>query len=222
MVSYMDLRRGFASLTTDSPRHRLEPMRDSREPRKIGRRSVLASAAIVPVTAIKSAAQTVASVFSETQNRCLEAFTNRLVPHDELGPGAVECGVVEYIDRSLAGALAGEKAAILAGIDAVDVISREMQGASLVELPPGKQDEVVMAIEKNAAAFFGRIRRLTLEGMFCDPSYGGNRNFAGWDLIRYPGPRMAVSAGDQKMDVLIKPVRYSANPYSVKPGGHGH
>jgi gluconate 2-dehydrogenase gamma chain len=57
--------------------------------------------------------------------------------------------------------------------------------------------------------FFALIRRLTLEGMFGDPSYGGNRNFAGWDLIRYPGPRLAVAPEDQRMGVEIKPVRYS-------------
>jgi gluconate 2-dehydrogenase gamma chain len=191
-------------------------MPDSGSPRKIARRSVLAGAAMVPVTALRSAAQTVDPVFSGTQKSCLEAFTNRLVPHDEYGPGAVECGVVEYIERSLAGPLAGGKAAILAGIDAVDAFSREMQGAPLAELPPGKQDAVVSAIEKNSAAFFALVRRLTLEGMFCDPSYGGNRNFAGWDLIRYPGPRLAVSAEDQRIGVSIKPVRYSANG-----GGHG-
>jgi gluconate 2-dehydrogenase gamma chain len=200
-------------------------MRDSSEPRGIARRSVLASAALVPVTALKSAAQTIDSVFSRTQIRCLEAFTNRLVPHDEYGPGAVECGVVVYIDRSLAGPLADGRAAVLAGIDAVDTFARETQGAVLAELPPEKQDAVLSAIEKNAAtgfapgsaAFFALIRRLTLEGMFCDPSYGGNRNFAGWDLIRYPGPRLAVSPEDQKIGVAIKPVRYSANG-----GGHGH
>ncbi len=183
-------------------------------PRKIARRDVLASAAMVPLSALKSTAQTAGSVFSAAQKRCLEAFTNRLVPHDELGPGAVECGVVEYIERSFADPQVGGKAAVQAGLDAVDAFSRETQGAPLAELPPDKQDAVLTAIEKNSATFFGLVRRLTLEGMFGDPSYGGNRNFAGWDLIRYPGPRLAVAAEDQQMDVAIKPVRYSVN--------HGH
>jgi gluconate 2-dehydrogenase gamma chain len=201
-------------------------MQDRTEPRKIGRRTVLAGAAFVPVTALRlTAQQTVDSVFSTPQKRCLEAFVNRLVPSDEYGPGAVECGVVEYIERSLAGPLAGGKPAILAAIDAVDATAREMLGAPLAELTPDKQDAVLSAIEKNAArgfepnsaAFFALVRRLTLEGMFSDPSYGGNRNFAGWDLIRYPGPRMAVAPDDQRMGVPVKPVRYSVNG-----GGHAH
>ena len=45
--------------------------------------------------------------------------------------------------------------------------------------------------------------------MFSDPYYGGNRGFAGWDLIRYPGPLMAVSPEEQKIRAPIKAVRAS-------------
>jgi hypothetical protein len=34
--------------------------------------------------------------------------------------------------------------------------------------------------------------------MFGDPYYGGNANFAGWDLIGYPGVRTQVTAADQQ------------------------
>jgi gluconate 2-dehydrogenase gamma chain len=178
-------------------------------PRKIARRSVLSSVALVPLTALRSTAQTTGPVFSATQKSCLEAFTNRLVPHDEYGPGAVECGVVEYIERTLADPQIGGKTAVLAGLDALDEFSRATHGAPLAELSPDQQDALLTALEKNSATFFALIRRLTLEGMFGDPSYGGNRNFAGWDLIRYPGPRLAVAPEDQRMGVETKPVRYS-------------
>jgi hypothetical protein len=175
---------------------------------KIPRRSVLAGAAIVPVAAIRSAAQTTRPVFSDAQKRCLEAFANRLIPRDENSPSAVECGAVEYIDRSLAEPQAAGVPAILAGLDG---------GASLAELPAEKQDAVLTALEKapDTAAFFTTIRRLVLEGMFCDPRWGGNRNYAGWDLIRYPGPRLAVAVEEQRIGVAVKPLR---------PAGetHGH
>jgi gluconate 2-dehydrogenase gamma chain len=29
----------------------------------------------------------------------------------------------------------------------------------------------------------------TGEGFFADPMYGGNRDFAGWKLVGFPGPR---------------------------------
>ena len=40
-----------------------------------------------------------------------------------------------------------------------------------------------------------------LEGMFCDPVYGGNKNFAGWNLLNYPGVRMPVPAKYQQIGV---------------------
>jgi len=190
----------------------------------ISRRTVIASAALIPVAAIKSTAQP-QSVFSEAQRRTLEAAVDRLIPKDELGPGAVECGAVNYIDLSLADALAGDKAPLLDGLAALDVFARSKYDAAFAGLSPDKQDELLTAIENNTAtgfrpnsrAFFDRLRRLTFEGVFSDPHYGGNRNYGGWDLIRYPGPRLAVSPDDQKIKAEIKPVRMSA--YG---GSHGH
>lgn len=191
----------------------------------ISRRSVIASAALVPVAAITSAAQQASeSALSASQLRTLEAFVDRLIPKDDLGPGATECGVAVYINRSLGDYLAPEKAAFIAGIDATDAFARRTEDRAFADLSPEKQDALLTAMDNGTAAgfpdaraFFGRVRRLALEGMFGDPSYGGNRNFAGWDLIRYPGPRLAVSPEDQKMGVAIKPLRSSA--YG---NGHGH
>ena len=191
----------------------------------VSRRSVLATAALIPVTAISSAGQPPQPALPASERRTLEAFVDRLIPRDGNGPSAVECGVANYIDRSLAGFLATEKAAFLEGLAAVDAFARGAHGQPFAELAPAVRDDVLLAMENNtasgfasgSAAFFNRVRRLTLEGMFSDPYYGGNRGFAGWDLIRYPGARLAVSPEEQKMSVPAKPVRASA--YG---GSHGH
>jgi gluconate 2-dehydrogenase gamma chain len=192
-------------------------MPEEPDDRTISRRTIIATAALVPVAAIKSAAQATDSVFSQPQRRTLEAFADRLIPKDELGPSATECGAVIYIDRALAGPLAAERTAFLEGLDAVDRFARKAHGAPLADLAADKQDEVVVALEKDSRAFFARVRRLTLEGTFSDPYYGGNKGFAGWDLIRYPGPRLAVSADEQKMRVAVNP-RY----VSAWGNSHGH
>lgn len=200
-------------------------MPEDNEARNLSRRSIIATAALVPVAAIAAAAEPVAPVFSDAQRLLLRALVDRLVPRDENGPSASECGVAIYIERALAGPSASEKGQFLEGLAAVDVFARTAQGSSFAELGPEKQDEVLMAVESNSAAgfrtgsrmFFYHLRRLTLEGMFSDPFYGGNRDFGGWDLIRYPGPRLGVSEEDQKMRVAIKPVHASA--YG---GSHGH
>jgi gluconate 2-dehydrogenase gamma chain len=200
--------------------------------KKLSRRTVIASAALVPVAALQSSAQTKAApastehALTPRQLRTLEAFIDRLIPRDENGPGAVDAGAQSYIDRQLAGYLSNEKATFLAGLEAVDAYARRAQGAPLADLPAEKRDALLTAIETNRAeglpagrAFFNRARRLTLEGMFGDPYYGGNKNFAGWDLIQYPGPRPAVGPEQQKMSTPATPYHHSA---FGTDGGHDH
>jgi gluconate 2-dehydrogenase gamma chain len=191
----------------------------------ISRRTLIASAAFVPLAALTASAQTPVKALDANQRRILEAFVDRLIPKDELGPGAVEAGAAEYIDRCLADYLAAEKTAIIDGLASLDAYARASHGGTFTDLSPEKRDEVLTAMEANTAQgfangrnFFNRVRRLTLEGMFGDPHYGGNTNFAGWDLIKYPGPRPATSPDDQKMGVEIKPYRRSA--WGADHNGH--
>jgi len=181
----------------------------------VSRRELIQSAAFVPLAALLSSAQqTPQAALTPSQMKTLVAFIDRLIPSDELGPGAVASGVQIYIDRVLAGPNASEKDTFIQGLEAVDAYAKRAHGAPLAELSAEKRDQVLN--EMTDSPFFNRARRLTLEGMFSDPYYGGNKNFAGWDLIRYPGPRPAVAAEDQAMNVDIKPYRVSA--YGSKYG----
>lgn len=181
------------------------------------RREVLATTAFVPLAALigstqQAAAQTAQPALTAAQKSTLDAFLDRLCPKDENGPGALECGASNYIERVLAGPNAGEKAAFADGLAALDAAAK----GSFAALKGEQQDAVIASFEDGSAAFgnargfFNRARRLMLEGMFSDPYYGGNKGFAGWDLIHYPGPRPAVAAEDQRMGVEPKPYRVSA------------
>ena len=71
---------------------------------------------------------------------------------------------------------------------------------------PERQDELLTELEQNratgftpsSAAFFELVLGHTLEGTFGDPHYGGNQDFVGWELIGYPGLRLAVTAEQQR------------------------
>ena len=63
--------------------------------------------------------------------------------------------------------------------------------------------------------FFTLVRTHTIQGTFGDPYYGGNANFAGWDLIRYPGVRLAATSDEQRMDRLPSRVRRSAYDHAM-------
>lgn len=136
----------------------------------------------------------------------LEAVVDRLIPSDQHGPGAIEAGVMRYIDRALGGALASSKPAYVAGLAALDAYARASRGAGFLALNPTDRDSVLIDVETGAARgfqgssaqFFSMVLAHTRQGMFGDPFYGGNANFAGWDLLGYPGVRTMVSAADQK------------------------
>jgi hypothetical protein len=37
-----------------------------------------------------------------------------------------------------------------------------------------------------------------MEGMFADPVYGGNRDFAGWRLVGFPGAQPVFTSSDMQ------------------------
>ncbi len=137
----------------------------------------------------------------------LEAVCARLIPSDENGPGAAEARAAHYIDRALTGPLRASRDAYAAGLAAIDAWAQAKKGAAFIKLAPHDQDAVLTEMESNvatgfvpsAAAFFNLVRTHTIQGTFCDPYYGGNANFVGWDLIGYPGLRLAVGADEQRM-----------------------
>ena len=153
----------------------------------------------------------------------LEAIVARLIPTDENGPGAAEARAAHYIDRALTGPLASSRAAYSVGLAAVDAYARASKGAPFAKLSAKDQDSILSDMEQNtatgftpnSAAFFNLLRTHTIEGTFCDPYYGGNENFVGWDLIGYPGVRLAVGPDQQRMGAKQKATHWSAYDYDM-------
>ena len=54
------------------------------------------------------------------------------------------------------------------------------------------------------------VRSHTIDGTFSDPYYGGNQNFVGWDMIRYPGIRLGASENDVSQGGELEPNHQSA------------
>lgn len=153
----------------------------------------------------------------------LDAICARLVPTDGNGPGAKEAHAVQYIDRALGGALASYRDDYSLGLAAINVYARlkEPSARSFGDLSVDQQDAVLREMEQDvqlgfipsSSAFFNLVRAHTLQGMFCDPIYGGNANMVGWDLIGYPGVRLSVTASEQNMSTPAKPNHKSAYDY---------
>ena len=45
---------------------------------------------------------------------------------------------------------------------------------------------------------FAVVREHTVEGLFCDPAYGGNRNTVGWRLVGFPGVQWGYTEEQMK------------------------
>lgn len=156
-------------------------------------------------------------VLTAEEASTLAAVCARIIPTDENGPGAAEARASTYIDRALGGWLSSSRPAYAEGLTAIDAAARSLSGRRFVELAPIDQDAVLAQIEQTP--FFALVRTHTIQGTFCDPVYGGNANFVGWDLIGYPGVRLNVTAADQRMAQPPTPVRRSAYDYAMFAAG---
>ena len=187
--------------------------------------AVAGAATAVPIDAlaqVTSPARTLETLTPEEADT-LDAIVARLIPTDAGGPGATEARAARYIDRALGGALSVFRETYRAGLAAVDAYSRTSKGAPFARLSTPDQDAVLTAMERNAgtgfaqgsAAFFNLVLGHTIQGTFCDPFYGGNDRFVGWDLIGYPGVRLIATANDQRMDAPPSATHMSAYDYTM-------
>jgi gluconate 2-dehydrogenase gamma chain len=108
--------------------------------------------------------------------------------------------------------------------DIFDIGLRELQNHSnavhkknFADLSGEEQDKILKDFEENKvnlttispSGFFQMLRSATLEGVYSDPLYGGNRNMDGWKLRNYPGSQMAYT------DIIEKDFQKIA-PQSLK------
>lgn len=137
--------------------------------------------------------------FNPDDAKTVAAFAERLMPGAPGKPGASDAGVLNYIDLALAGAYADQQDFYRRGLASLDAYCRTTHNAPFVKLDAARQDAIIKAMEDNkatgftwpsAAAFFNTLRTHTMEGMFADPVYGGNKDFAGWRLVGFPGAQV--------------------------------
>ena len=153
----------------------------------------------------------------------LAAICDCLIPSDEHGPGAREARAVHYIDKSLASHNNGSRHNYSVGLNSINEFSRKTRGKSFPELPLDQQNSILLAVQTNkisgfipnGSGFFNMLRSHTIDGTFCDPYYGGNQEFVGWDMLRYPGIRLGASKADVSAGASLPPNHQSAYDHST-------
>lgn len=105
------------------------------------------------------------------------------------------------------------------GVGSVLAYTQEKFQSDFDALNDDQLDEILEDMEADKAdafdapsgsGFFSILRNDTIEGMFGDPMYGGNRGMAGWKLIGYPGPRGFYTADEMHdPDFHVAPISLS-------------
>lgn len=118
--------------------------------------------------------------FVPYQAAIIQAAAARLIPTDELGPGATEAGVVYFIDRQLAKEhesfrgpfyqqgpfvagepTQGDQSALLMGdrfrlgIEGMDIYAQQQFGSGFASLTPEQQDQILSEMEQGTPKTFG-------------------------------------------------------------------
>ena len=156
----------------------------------------------VPIMGVRHCA-----FFNEDEARTVTAFTERLMPGAPGAAGATDADVLNYIDLALSGAYDDQQYFYRCGLAQLDAHCKQAYGKELRRLEAAQQDETITALQQGkvtefvwptAQAFFAAVRVHTMEGMFADPVYGGNKDFAGWRLVGFPGAQPIFTPEDLK------------------------
>jgi gluconate 2-dehydrogenase alpha chain len=124
------------------------------------------------------------------------AVFERMFPADAASSGALDIGVVVYLDRALAGAYRDQVGTYRQGLAMLDLASQTRCGTGFAAAGTEVQDALLRDLEAGTIAgwdvpeqrpFFELLRAHLQEGLFGDPAYGGNRDALGWRVLGHPG-----------------------------------
>jgi gluconate 2-dehydrogenase gamma chain len=126
--------------------------------------------------------------FTFAEFATIEAVCERILPRDE-DPGAIDLGVPAYIDRALAGDdYRRQRERFRSGLRALDLEAAKLARKPFAHAGGAQQDNIIDDWQNGTddqVEFLRLLVRLTLEGAFGDPSYGGNRDGQGWRLVGF-------------------------------------
>jgi gluconate 2-dehydrogenase gamma chain len=109
-----------------------------------------------------------------------------------------------------------------AGLAGMDAAVPRKYGKGFAELAAADQDKALAALEKGelelpgvpGPVFFATLLANTIEGYFCDPAHGGNKDMAGWRMVGFPG-----AYAQYAYDVEKHGQRYTRAPMGMAEGG---
>jgi hypothetical protein len=120
---------------------------------------------------------------SAAEGRTLRAFARQILPADGGAPGAEEAAAAYFVDRSFGMPFFADSVALIRdGLADLDARARSSaRRPDFASVAGDEQIAIMRTVE--STPFFASARTLVIIGTLADPSYGGNRNGAGWSLL---------------------------------------
>lgn len=131
-------------------------------------------------------------VLPERYREVLRAMVARLYPDGTTADGAATAKAYDYIESELRRQnMQGTRRLLMNGAVTLDRVSLGQLKRGFAQATPEEQDFVIGAVQSGEGApknfdgegFVAAAVAMTIEGMFCDPVYGGNAAELGWRSI---------------------------------------
>jgi gluconate 2-dehydrogenase gamma chain len=155
---------------------------------------------------------------TQSEFRAVEAIAARIFPTTDT-PGAVEAGAANYVDQALADAYSPHLNRYRRALGQLEGFCDSKYQRSFTALTSAQQDALLKELEggkipqvEDGSEFFRLLRRHVLEGVFCEPYYGGNRDLIGWRLVGFPGQRYGYPDPYINRVVDLPPVAVNGPP----------
>lgn len=167
-------------------------------------------------------ANTVNSILTADEVKTLSAIADRIFPRTDT-PGAVEIGALCYIEIALTGDYAALLPLYREGLRAIQRCAQNKLARRFDALTDAQKDAVLTDFEAGAvpgfaraAEFFESVHYHVLEGVFCEPQYGGNRDMIGWRLVSFPGQQFGYADPYINKRVDLEPVAVDSTKAAEK------
>jgi gluconate 2-dehydrogenase gamma chain len=138
--------------------------------------------------------------FTQTEAEAIIAIAEQIIPADK-DPGATEAGVINFIDRQLAGFYSNFQETYRKGLAAFQHYCLEKHTQLFEKMEWEKQTEVLDLMEKNSiegdywkenpsSMLFSLLQDHTMQGFYGSPRHGGNKNYASYKMIGIDYPHV--------------------------------
>ena len=140
------------------------------------------------------------TIYVDEKDLPLYGFQSSATPQDAYRKGIAALGEAtqSLYNSDFAGLSETRQDEVIAAMEATDPSAKPGDYPSAAAKLGRRLESFFAPPAPSAFGFFSMLQDDANEGSFADPIYGGNRDFAGWKLIGYPGAQRAYTAQELK------------------------